>query len=431
MNKLLASPYSLLLILFVSAHSVVASAQELREKLRAIEGISAIESLQSTIYPEKYVLKVTQLLHPKDSSAGTFTQRVIVHHVGFDRPTALVTEGYGAAYALREGYQEELSRLFNTNVVVVEHRYFLESAPDSLNWDYLTAENSAYDLHRIVTLLKDLYPAKWISTGISKGGQTALFYRAYFPDDVAFSVPYVAPCNKALEDGRHEIFLKRVGSKKERAQVEKFQKAILKKRKKIVPLLDDYCEAKKLEFRISADELLDYSVLEYPFAFWQWGTAAASIPPSSSSDDVLFSHLMAICDPSYFAENSSFIPFCVQAARELGYYGYDTAPLKKLLTIASSEGYFNRIMLPQGLNIPFDPSLYTKTYAFLKENDPKMIFIYGETDPWTASRIPSFERKKNLQIYSCPGGSHTTRIDTMPEDMKADIKEQINKWLQE
>lgn len=421
----------MLFFVFLSSLILTVSAQNLKERLQSIQEISNIDSLNSEHYQEKYVLKVTQSLDHKDSTAGTFTQRIIINHIGFDRPTLLVTEGYWATYALRDTYQEELSRMFNMNVVVVEHRYFLESTPDPVNWDYLTAENSAYDLHHIVTLLKDIYTNKWISTGISKGGQTTLLYRAYFPNDVAFSVPYVAPWNKALEDGRHEDFLRKVGTKKERKQIEKFQKKILKKRDKMIPLLETYCKEKNLEFRIPFDEVLDYSVLEYPFALWQWGTPTSVIPSLSSNDKMLFDHLMDISGPSYFAENQPFSSFNVQAARELGYYGYDTAPLKKLLSIDSSEGYFNRIMVPQGLNIEFRPALYNKIYSFLKENDPKMIFIYGEVDPWTASRIPDFEGKKNLQIYIQPRGSHSTRIETMPQEMKDKIVSQLKEWLEE
>lgn len=420
-----------LLLLFLSTFHVVAFSGELKQKLQTIEAISAIEQLNSEHYSEKYVVKVKQLLNPKDTSAGTFTQRIIINHIGFNRPTVLVTEGYGAAYALRENYQEELSRLFNTNVITVEHRYFLESTPEPVNWDYLTAENSAYDLHHIVSLLKPVYPEKWISTGISKGGQTTLLYRSFFPDDVDFSVPYVAPWNRALEDGRHEIFLQKVGTKKERKQIEKFQKRILKKRKEIIPLLETYAREKGLEFRIPMDEVLDFAVLEYPFAFWQWGTDISVIPSRSANIQMLFDHLMDISSPSYFAENQPFGSFNVQAARELGYYGYDIAPLRKLLYIKSSEGYFNRIMLPQGLNITFDPTLYHKVKTFWEQNDPKMIFIYGEVDPWSATRIPDLEGKKNLQVYIQPRGSHRARISTMPEEMQAKIIEQINQWLAE
>src|SRR5262249_45582542 len=149
--------------------------------------------LESDHFTEKYLVRITQQLDPHNPAAGTFTQRVVVSHVGFDRPTVLITEGYGGGYAHRPGYREELSEHFDANMVHVEHRYFLESTPEPLNWDYLTCENSAYDLHNVTTTFKQLYPEKWISTGISKGGQTTLLYRAWFPNDVDISVPYVAP----------------------------------------------------------------------------------------------------------------------------------------------------------------------------------------------------------------------------------------------
>jgi PS-10 peptidase S37. len=422
---------TLLLVVFLSTLHIFAASEELKQKLQAIEAISEIEELNSDLYANKYVVKVKQLLNPKDSSAGTFTQRVIINHIGFDRPSVLVTEGYGAAYALRETYQEELSRLFNTNVITVEHRYFLESTPEPLNWEYLTAENSAYDLHHIISLLKEIYPNKWISTGISKGGQTTLLYRSFFPDDVDFSVPYVAPWNRALEDGRHELFLQKVGTKKERKRIENFQKNVLKKRKEIIPLLTAYCREKELEFRIPMDEVLDFIVLEYPFAFWQWGTDFSVIPARSANTKMQFDHLMDISSPDYFAKDQPFGSFNVQASREFGYYGYNTVPLRKLLSIQSSEGYFNRIMLQQGVETHFDPTLYNKVKTFWEQNDPKMIFIYGEVDPWSASRIPDLAGKKNLQIYIQPRGSHRTRISTMPEDMQTKIIGQINQWLAE
>lgn len=93
-------------------------------------------------------------------------------------------------------------------------------------------------------------------------------------------------------------------------------------------------------------EVLDYCVLEYSFALWQWGTSVSTIPSKSADDQALFDHLMNISGPDYFAENQPNISFFVQAARELGYYGYDVKPFKKYLTIDSAHGYLNRIMLP-------------------------------------------------------------------------------------
>ena len=110
--------------------------------------------MQSDAYPEKYVFFINQLLDPHHPEAGNFKQRVILSHVGFDRPTVLVTEGYAAHYATHPRYQEELSKLFNANLVFVEYRYFGESMPKPCNWDYLTVENSLYDLHHVTTTLK-------------------------------------------------------------------------------------------------------------------------------------------------------------------------------------------------------------------------------------------------------------------------------------
>ncbi|WP_103982815.1 S28 family serine protease [Parabacteroides chinchillae] len=423
----------LLVLLFCYSAVTMAASEDLKGKLEALKGIESVEQLKSDCYPEKYVVRITQPLDPKHPELGTFTQRVIIGHVGFDRPTVLVTEGYGAAYALNPRYQEELTRLLNANLIFVEYRYFLESTPDPLNWDYLTAENSAYDLHHVNQTFRELYnTGKWISTGISKGGQTTILYRAFFPDDVDFSVPYVAPLNRAVEDGRHEPFLRKVGTKAERAKIESFQIEVLKRKMEIVSMLESFCKENNLQFRIPVEEVLDYCVLEYPFALWQWGTSVKTIPPLSTDTETLFKHLVSISGPDYFAKDQPNTSFFVQAARELGYYGYDTKPFEKYLTIKNSDGYLSRIMLPESAGtIEFRPGLYQKVYNFLKENDPKMIFIYGEVDPWSATRVPSFKGKKNEQIYIQPGGSHRARISNMPEDMKEKILRQINKWLAE
>lgn len=404
---------------------------ELQKKLEALPGISEVKPLESEVYPEKYVFFINQLLDPHRPEAGNFKQRVILSHVGFDRPTVLVTEGYAAHYATNPHYQEELSKLFNANLVFVEYRYFGESMPQLCNWDYLTVENSLYDLHRITTTLKQMYTQKWISTGISKGGQTTMFYRAFFPDDVAISVPYVAPLNKALEDGRHEPFLSRkVSTPENRKRVQDFQLEILKRKDTLLPMFEKYCADKEYTFRIPVAEVYDFNILEYSFALWQWGTPINEIPSAETEDETLFKHFISICEPDYFSEQSPYPSFNVQAAKELGYYGYDIKPFKKYLTIKTSKDYLRKVMLPSELsNIKFDATLYNKVVKFLKENDPEMIYIYGGDDPWTASGVTWLKDKKNIKVYVLPGGSHRTRIGSFDTKTQEEIKALINEWL--
>ena len=215
--------YATLLLLVLLAVPASLSAQTaLKQKLNKISAIKEVRPLETSEFAEKYVTYFTQPLDHRHPEKGSFRQRVIVAHIGFNRPTVIVTEGYGAAYALRPKYREELSKLLNANMIFVEYRYFLESTPEPKDWQYLTAESSADDLHAITTAFKNIYPGKWIATGISKGGQTALLYRTFYPDDVDISVPYVAPLCYGVEDGRHEPFLHNVSTAENRKKIEDF-----------------------------------------------------------------------------------------------------------------------------------------------------------------------------------------------------------------
>lgn len=423
--------YAALLLIALSMVSIPLSAQtELQKKIGVITAITELKPLQTTEFAEKYVTYFTQPLDHRQPEKGNFRQRVTVSHVGFDRPTVLVTEGYGAGYALGPKYREELSRLLNANLIFVEHRYFLESTPEPKDWQYLTAENSAEDLHAITTAFKQIYSGKWISTGISKGGQTALLYRAFFPDDVDISVPYVAPLCYGVEDGRHEPFLRQVSTAEDRAIIENFQLEALKRKAVLLPRFEKYCTEQKLSFRAPIEEIYDFCVLEYSFSIWQWGTPMSKIPTASASDDQIYQHLLAISGPSYFMKESSNTSFFVQAARELGYYGYDIMPFKKYLSIKSSKNYLHQLMLPEELaNMKFDNTLSRKIVKFLKENDPKMIFIYGQNDPWTAAGVTWLKDKKNTHVFIQPNGSHSTRIGTLPKAMNEEAIALIKSWL--
>lgn len=314
----------------------------------------------------------------------------------------------------------------------MEYRYFLESTPEPKDWQYLTAENSADDLHAVRNAFKSIYPGKWIATGISKGGQTTLLYRTFYPDDVDISMPYVAPLCYGAEDGRHEPFLRKVSTPEDRKRIEDFQLEVLKRKAALLPRFEKYCDEKDSS---SVRPLKRYTTIAcwsilLPFGSGELPSAAS--PATTASDDEIFAHLLNISNPDYFIADSPTASFFVQAARELGYYGYDTKPFKKYLSIQSSKDYLHRLMLPEELkDMPFDKTLSKKITKFLKENDPKMIFIYGQNDPWTAAGVTWLKGKKNIHVFVEPGGSHRARIGTLPEEEKKQVMELINEWLKQ
>ena len=282
-------------------------------------------------------------------------------------------------------------------------------------------------------LLGAIYPGKWIATGISKGGTTTMLYATFFPGDVDGYVPYVGPVNRSREDGRHEKFLRRVGTADERAAVERFQTEVLRRRDRLMPRFEAYCREKGYEFRAPLTEIYDLCALEYAFSFWQWGSNSYEIPATSATDDELFDYFIGAVDPEYFVRETPTTSFFVQAARELGYYGYDTRPLRKYLSIRNSKDYLRRIFLPDELrDLDFDRTLYRRMHRYLKREDPNMVMIYGANDPWTASGAAwaVTPRKRNMKLFVQPGGSHRTRIATLPKPMREEAIAAIRGWLE-
>lgn len=421
--------------LAVAVTTAIADNKEVEKMLGEITAISNFEALEKADTTRSYyLLKFTQLIDPNNADAGTFEQRVMLGHRGFDRPTVIVTEGYGADYAIGgKRYMEELTNILDANILFVEYRFFSQSKPKNLDWKYMTIANSMHDYHAITTAFKKYYTKKWASTGISKGGSTTIFYRAYYPQDVDVSVPYVAPLSRALEDGRHESFLEQASTKANRDAIRNYQMQLLERKCDLLPMFNKYCMDKGYTFYVPISTIYDLCVLEYQFSFWQWGSPVAEIPVSTASDKAVFDYFIKMCEPGYFSRKNDLESFSVQAVKDFGYYGYNVDPFKDYINVEDVEGYYKRVMLPaQWADTVFDDYNYRFVTDFLTENDPQMIFIYGEWDPWTASGVTWLRdrNKKNINIYIEPDGSHRARIGTMPKEVQKEILQKLNDWMQ-
>ena len=66
-----------------------------------------------------------------------------------------------------------------------------------------------------------------------------MLYRAFSRTTWDFSVPYVGPLCKGVEDGRHEPFLRKVGTKAERERIQDFQLEVLKRKSDMLPFIGE------------------------------------------------------------------------------------------------------------------------------------------------------------------------------------------------
>ncbi len=426
-----ATPLVVATTLSLSALAQNSESSELYKFLKSQDDIVGVEPIKNGPFAQKYLVTISQPVDYK-SDKGVFNQRFVVGHINKDSINVMVTEGYVGDYSLRENYREEISKKLNTNMIFVEHRYFSGSVPQPRDWEYMSGYNAANDLHRINSLMKKFYgQQRWLATGISKGGQNSIIYRTYFPDDVDVTVPYVAPICFGVEDGRHEPFLREVATKKDRKKILEYQRAILSKRSEIIPMMEEYAKKHNHTYKADINTILDYCVLEMPFSTWQWCNDIDDIPSKDSSAKELFDYLVRYSGPEYFIVSPTS-PFFVQAAKELGYYGYETAPLKDLLHIKSSKGYLADLFLDDTTkDIAFDKTLALDIEAFLESQDEKMIFIYGEYDPWSAARAKDnyFKDKDNMILMIEDEGSHKARISTLSSSQERRVWKTLSNWL--
>ena len=197
-----------------------------------------------------------------------------------------------------------------------------------------------------------------------------------------------------------------------------------------MPLFEQLCKEKNYNFRVGASEIYDYCILEFAFSFWQWGRPADEIPASTATNQDFFNYLIKICPPDYFDINSgkSTFPFFIQALKQLGYYGYNPKPFKGLMELTDTKGYILKLFMPPSDRFTYDPSMSLLVKRYLKKEAEKILLIYGGNDPWIASAAEAHGNKKILKVAQ-PGGSHRTRIGTLPETQRKLVMETLEKWL--
>jgi hypothetical protein len=371
-----------------------------------------------------YDLTIKQPLDHKNPEKGSFYQLVRLCHHGFDRPTVIETHGY-------ELYpkKNEIEQILDANNVGVEYRFFGKSVPDSMQWEYLTVEQATADLHAVNQLLRQIYKGKRISTGISKGGQTTLYYKYYFPDDVDMAIPYVAPIDNALEDTRIYTFLDTIGSPECRQKIFNFQKFLLQNEDKAIEKLKWYSKGAKLKFNYSGDigKSFEYAVLEYSFSFWQWGRSCDSVPTNKLLDDYL-AELLKTSNISFFSDEQmkKYAPHYYQA-QETGYYSYNIEPFKKYIKHFTSNP--SAIFPPEGAKThPTYGPINENLQEWLKTNGNNILYIYGGIDTWSAPRVLVSDQV-NSKSFLIPGANHgSARVKNLPEEMKKEFAAKIQEW---
>lgn len=380
--------------------------------LQAIDGLT-VEELDPEV--EGYRAFALTFLQPADHADPDglkFAQRMTLMHRDLAAPLVLSTDGYN----ISPGSQKlsEPAALLHANQLRVEHRFFAASRPEPADWSTLTIAQAADDHHRIVEVLRPIYGAAWLSTGVSKGGMTAVYHRRFYPDDVDATVAYVAPLSDGVADPRYVDFLQQVGDAACRQALADFQREVLLRRPEMLARIDAEAAEFELTYDLLTPELaLEILVLETPFAFWQYlgaGTCA-QIPGVMASDDDIWAFL-GVVSPAYLWSDDIFLtfePYYWQAALQLGTYAVDESAVADLLLFPGKDVPETFILPGPGKDPVFDAAAMDDVAAWVAGEATRVLFVYGETDPWSAGAFEVGDADDVHRLFVADG-SHAAKI---------------------
>ncbi|MEV6206949.1 S28 family serine protease [Kitasatospora sp. NPDC051914] len=416
-----------------TARSAPAQDADVKDRLAALPGMHLVQEKTVTGY-RFFVLTYTQPVDHRHPERGSFQQRLTVLHRGLDRPTVFSASGYGLP-ADPGPSRSEPTRLLDANQVSLEYRFFRGSEPATGgDWSTLNVRQATDDQHAVFTALKSVYTGRWIATGGSKGGMNAAHYERFHPGDMDGTVAYVAPDDAARPGDRaYAEVIRSNGTPECRAALAAVQTETLRRRTRLAARFEQYAEDNGLTFSAeylgSADKALEALVIDTPWAFWQYGTAAdcAAVPGKDATDQQLWDWLDGVEGFSFYTDQtlSYYAPYYYQAATELGAPEVAYPHLKPLLKYRISVwDYIPDSVARRG----FDPSLTRDVDRWISRNARHTLFVYGSADPWSAEKFGLSSRARDSWVMTVAGGNHGASIGALADADRATATAALQRW---
>lgn len=405
------------------------SGTDIKDRILAVPGMSLIEEKPVDGY-RFFLLDYEQPVDHRNPKAGTFQQRISILHKGEDRPTVFFTSGYDMS---EEPRRSEPTQIVDGNQVSLEYRYFTPSRPDPADWKKLDIWQAANDQHRVHKALQRIYTGNWVSTGGSKGGMTATYYRRFFPDDMDGTVAYVAPNNvNDREESAYDAFFADVSTPDCRKRLAVVERESLVRRDELVARYEKLAEQEGYTFELvgSADQAYEVAVLDLVWAFWQYQTEAdcEDVPEASASTDELYAFIDKVVGFSAYADQGlePYVPYYYQAGTQLGQPDVATPGLTDLLRYPGINT--PRSFVPRDIPMHFDQRAMKDIDRWVRKDSSEMLFVYGENDPWGAEPFRPGKGSEDSHVYTAPGQNHGASIETLHDGDRKSATAALLDW---
>lgn len=261
---------------------------------------------------------------------------------------------------------------------------------------------------------------------------TATYYERFHPRDMDGVVAYVAPNDVVNnEDSAYDRFFEQVGTEECRAKLNAVQREALVRREPLEKMYEKWAKAEGATFTTvgTLDKAYEAVVLDFVWAFWQYSLEAdcADIPPATASDEEIYNIIDAISGFSFYTDQglAGYTPYYYQAGTELG------APTVKLphLGNLSRYGYQPpRNFVPRDIPMKFRPWEMRSVDNWVRQNANRMMFVYGENDPWGAERFRPGRGTKDTYVFTAPGANHGANVAGLEPADNAKATARILDW---
>jgi PS-10 peptidase S37 len=391
----------------------------------------------------QFYLEYKQPVDHRHPGRGTFEQHLTLLHRDVTAPMVVFTSGYFNYEYEGFEYVTEPTKLVAGNQLDIEHRYFGDSVPQPTVWPDLNIWQEATDEHDILTTFKSLYQAKWLDTGISKGGMTTVFHMRFYPHDFAGILAYSAPNDITDRGSAYADFINdKVGTAQCRADLRRVQVEALAQRAGMESLMATAAKAAGDTFKDigSFDKAFEFDIVDTPFVFWQYyddepGTSCATIPKPGApvADLYTFFDNVGGTPGGMIADSDQaeapFLPYYYQAGTQLDYPVEPQAYLVKLLHHPYAESA--RQYFPRSVPMHFDPRVMLDIDNWVRTHGDHMIFTYGGLDPYGATPFRLGPGSRDSAVYKKPDGDHLTTIARLDPSQQSAITATLRRWAGE
>jgi hypothetical protein len=215
------------------------------------------------------------------------------------------------------------------------------------------------------------------------------------------------------------------------------QRNTLLRRPAMLAKLKEYAAANGLTYEStfgSADRALEAAVLDTPFAFWQYDTQAScpSVPgTAAATDQELFDFIDRISGWAFYSDEGTagFLPYYFQATQQLNWpdVASKTTWLKGLLHYR--EAGDAPAAVPDSIEPRHDPFAMLDVDLWVKTQARRMLFVYGENDPWSAEKFAPGPGTRDSHWYTQPAGNHGSSIGGLPTAQRVEATTILQKWM--